>query len=275
MRTLMMIVIPILLLSYGCSDDKQNPTAPENPNGIPFDVLRRKIADQAISIFENGTTVLRYDYIENIHDGRGYTAGRAGFTTATCDLLEVVTRYTTVVPSNPLATFIPRLQVLCNTADSSVSGLDNLPMAWKNAASDSTFRKIQDTVVDEFYYNPAVQHAKDLKLKFPLSLLNIYDACIQHGNGNDPDGVPAMITKATSLAGGSPSGGADEKIWLDKFMIVRRNTLLNPFNQRTKDAWAQSVDRVDAFRGIYNGQNFYLKEKVKLTIWSTDFYLPE
>ena len=49
---------------------------------------QRHRADALISIFENGTPKIQYGYAENIRDGRGITAGRAGFTTATGDALE-------------------------------------------------------------------------------------------------------------------------------------------------------------------------------------------
>jgi chitosanase len=50
-------------------------------------------AEQIISSFENSTTVIQYGYAENLHDGRGITAGRAGFTSGTDDLLAVVQLY--------------------------------------------------------------------------------------------------------------------------------------------------------------------------------------
>src|SRR5579862_8416717 len=47
---------------------------------------QRRRADQIISVFENDTIELQYGYTEELDDGRGLTAGRAGFTTATGDL---------------------------------------------------------------------------------------------------------------------------------------------------------------------------------------------
>ena len=47
-------------------------------------------AEQIISSFENSTTEIQYAYAEDIGDGRGITAGRAGFTSRTHDLLQVV-----------------------------------------------------------------------------------------------------------------------------------------------------------------------------------------
>ena len=43
---------------------------------------QRSRADQLVSIFENGTPLIQYDYAENLDDGRGVTVGQVGFTTA-------------------------------------------------------------------------------------------------------------------------------------------------------------------------------------------------
>jgi len=85
-------------------------TAPAALPGLT--AAQRLRADRLISTFENSTPVLQYAYVQDIHDGRGYTAGRAGFTTATGDLLVVVERYTRRSPINPLARYLPRLRQL-------------------------------------------------------------------------------------------------------------------------------------------------------------------
>lgn len=48
---------------------------------------------QMTGIFENATTIPQYDYIEDIDDGSGITAGTIGFTATAGDLLQVVTDY--------------------------------------------------------------------------------------------------------------------------------------------------------------------------------------
>ncbi len=65
--------------------------------GLNKDQKRR--AEQLTSIFENGKTEIQYGYVEALDDGRGF--GRAGFTTATGDALEVV-RSIHAVPNNKL-----------------------------------------------------------------------------------------------------------------------------------------------------------------------------
>ncbi len=50
-------------------------------------------------------------------------------------------------------------------------------------------------------------HAERLGVSQPLTLLNLYGAIIQHGNGDSLDGLPAMIERVTSDAGGAPNDG--------------------------------------------------------------------
>jgi hypothetical protein len=76
------------------------------------DAERQDRAAKITSTFENATLELQYDYAENIGDGLGITAGRAGFTSNTGDLLLLVRRYTEMKPDNPLAPYIPALEAV-------------------------------------------------------------------------------------------------------------------------------------------------------------------
>lgn len=117
-----------------------------------MDGAQKHRCEQYTSIFENDTTDLQYAYCENIHDGRGFTAGRAGFTTGTSDGYEVVKKYTAHHANNPLAKFLPELEKLTHSGSGSVSHLSGYCNAWKEAAKDAAFRKVQDEVSDELYF---------------------------------------------------------------------------------------------------------------------------
>ena len=127
----------------------------------------KSCAEQMISVFENESTSLRYDYVENLHDGRGYTAGRDGFASGDGDLLQVVEVYDDLRPDNILRSFVPLLKQVQGTA--STHGLGALPAAWRKAASDPLFRRAQDQVSDKLYYMPAMKAASELHLQSPLS----------------------------------------------------------------------------------------------------------
>src|SRR3954451_12985955 len=104
---------------------------------------QRLRTDKLISEFENSTPVIQYCYVVALDDGRGYTVGRAGFTTATGDLLEVAEMYTDEVPDTPLAALLPRLRDAAR-GDGSTDGLEALPQAWRDTCKDPRQRAIQD-----------------------------------------------------------------------------------------------------------------------------------
>jgi chitosanase len=230
-------------------------------------------ADQLISLFENSTPVLQYGYVQNLHDGRGFTAGRAGFTTATGDLLDVVQRYTAGVPHNPLRKYLPRLRQLAHQGSDSTAGLGGFVRAWKRAAGDPAFQAVQDAVVDDTYYNPAVRRWQALGLHSALSLVVLYDTIIQQGEGTDPDGLPAVIDRATAQAGGSPATGIAEGTWLTTFLEVRRETLLNAHDPATRAAWRQSVGRVDVLAGLAAQGNYDFRGPLAVTVYGDSFLL--
>ena len=241
-------------------------------NGSVFTPEQRNIADQIISVFENNTPVIQYSYAENLGDGRGITAGRAGFTSATSDMLEVIERYTEISPANSLAAYLPRLRELDETNSGSTQGLEGLVEIWaETATNDEVFRNVQDDVVDDYYYTPATVRAETPGVSLPLTLLNLYDAAIQHGDGDDPDGLLAMINRTSNNVGGTPADGISEEAWLVEFMSIRRSVLLNPHNHETQQVWAESVGRVDTLVDLYENNKFYLTPPIEINTWGTAF----
>jgi len=263
------LIILILFILSACGIAKNRDDKIQNNQSNIFNNIQRKTADEIISIFENDTTTIQYDYVENLSDGRGITAGRVGFTSATGDMLEVIKRYTAIVPNNSLAVYIPRLEELSLNEDGSTTGLEGLEKEWKLNANKQIFRDIQDEIVDEWYFEPATEYAKKLGAKLPLTLLNLYDAIIQQGGGDDPDGLQAMIDKTTMNVGGTMKDGIDEKIWLLEFMRVRKETLEHPNNKVTQEGWSESVGRGDTLLELYNNDKFYLELPIEIDTWGT------
>lgn len=219
---------------------------------------QKRRAEQLTTVFENGAPEFDYGYVENLDDGRGYTVGRVGFTTATGDAYLVVERYAELASHSPLTSYLPRLKELADNEDSSVDGLSGFPQTWLTAADDPIFRAVQDAVTDELYYIPAMQTSDEFGLHYALSRAVIFDTIIQHGGGNGPDSLSAIVVRTNQTAGGSPKSGIDEKIWLKIFLATRREDLTNPSDSSTKDVWAESVGRVDILRSIADSGNYDL-----------------
>ena len=133
--------------AYGPGAKVLTPVAPATgslASGLE-DRRKKEFALQMISSAENSTLTWRnaFGYIEDIGDGRGYTAGIVGFTSGTSDLLAVVTEYTRRKPGNVLARYLPALRTV-NGSDSH-AGLDpGFPSAWKGAAKDPVLQKVEE-----------------------------------------------------------------------------------------------------------------------------------
>lgn len=234
---------------------------------------RKTRADVLISVFENASTELQYGYVEELHDGRGYTAGRAGFCSGTGDLVEVVRRYAARRPSAPLARFLPRLAELAERHDDSTAGLRGFPAAWRKAAADPLMRAAQDEVSDELYYLPAMKLAGELGLARDFSRAALYEAAIQHGLGDDPDGLPAMTGRASSAVK-PPSAGGDERAWLGEFLKVRLATLKHASDPATAPAWAESAGRAEAMLKIFDSGNMDFDGPLKVAPYGDSFTIP-
>jgi chitosanase len=76
------------------------------------DPVKKDIAQQIVSTAENSSLDWRaqYKYIQDIKDGRGYTAGIIGFCSGTSDMLALVEKYNQIKPGNLLSPFLDALR---------------------------------------------------------------------------------------------------------------------------------------------------------------------
>ena len=242
-------------------------TAPSPIGSTGVTNIQKLVMDQIVSVFENSTPQLQYAYISAEGDGRGYTAGRAGFTSRDGDMLELFQYYLTLNPSSPLKTFIPILQALNAAGSGSISKLSSLPVLWAQAAEDPLFRQAQDYISDQLYFQPALDRVKKLNLKTQIGILCMYDASIEHGV-DGVDGVDDMISKMGNL-----SQYKTETALLTAFLSVRRATLLNPADHSTQAVWADSVGRVDALKAILDSGNLTLLPPIQINPFGDAFVI--
>ena len=230
---------------------------------------QRRRADQLISVFENGSTVIDYAFAENLHDGRGLTAGRAGFTTATGDALDVVSSLGTGCLEE-LRSFLPELRRLALFESDDTTGLPEIDFinAWRAASADQRFRDAQDRIVDREYYEPAMRIADELGIDSPLARAQIYDAAIQHGVGDDSDSLSALIERTIPKGTGSADAEAD---WLDDFFAVRIAALRAPASPATAAVWRVSVDRVHCMRRLASLGNRNLDGPFEAEVFGSRF----
>jgi chitosanase len=227
---------------------------------------QKLIAEQLTSFFENSTIHLQYDYAEKLGDGRGITAGRCGFTTGTYDAHIVVKRYSEAFPENPLAKYLPELERLDNSDDKDETRfLNSFESNWKLASKDPNFRRIQDEINDELYFQPSQNLSDELGLELPLSRAAFYDTCIQHGLDDDPDSLTSIIVKTKAVFDQSVKMQSDEIRFLKVFLQIRKDVLLNTENKESKSVWAESAERVDVFTKLIEQGNFQLTPPFRIS----------
>ena len=177
------------------------------------DPVKKEYAMELVSSAENSTLDWKsqYGYIEDIGDGRGYTAGIIGFCSGTGDMLDLVELYTDRKPGNVLAKYLPALRKV-NGSDSH-SGLSGYTSAWKTAAKDTVFKTAQNDERDRVYFNPAVSQAKKDGLG-TLGQFIYYDAMVMHGE------ISPIRNRALKKAK-PPSQGGDEVKYLNAFLDER------------------------------------------------------
>ncbi|MFC4588927.1 chitosanase [Sphaerisporangium corydalis] len=207
------------------------------------DPHKKDIAMQLVSSAENSSLdwKAQYKYIEDIDDGRGYTAGIIGFCSGTGDMLDLVELYATRKPGNVLAKYLPALRKV-NNSDSH-AGLDpNFTKDWKTAAKDTVFQEAQNSERDRVYFNPAVQQAKADGLR-ALGQFIYYDAIVMHGPGEDSVSFGGIRKTALKKAK-SPAQGGDETAYLNAFLDARKAAM------KTEEAHSDT-SRVDTEQRVF------------------------
>lgn len=218
-----------------------------------------------VSSAENASTNYRhqYGYIQDIGDGRGYTAGIIGFTTGTGDLLAVVQRYTQRVPKNKLAAYIPALKRVNGTASHRGLG-PKFVTAWRRAAKDKRFIQAQDAILNRQYLRPVLAAAKRDNLG-PLGQYIYYDAIVVHGPGSDATSFGG-IRRIAQRHAKTPAQGGDQAHYLRTFLHYRGKVM-------RQEAAHHDLSRLTAQRRLIHQRNFALKRPLHWTMYGDTYQL--
>ena len=244
-------------------------------NTFAFDQFDAKVLhriEEVVSVYENATTVQAYDYIEDIHDGRGYTAGKIGFTSATFDMAVVIRKYLEYRPEkiSDWDDVLKLIDVRSQEHDGSVLGLEKLPSLWKKSAEDIFFKKAQDEIAFEMYMKPAQDALKLCGYNSNKALLIFYDTIVQHGYGESPEEEPDSFIAILSRVKKVPL--ESESAFLNEFLKLRKKVLMHSSDPSTRDAWRESVYRIKSLRKIlYSSVD--LNTTFSIRVWGKEFQI--
>jgi chitosanase len=229
-----------------------------------FNASKKEIAMELVSSAENSSLnwKAQYAYIEDIGDGRGYTAGIIGFCSGCGDMQQVVAAYTKASPNNVLAKYTAALQKVNGSA--SHTGLGNAFVAdWKTAAKDPLFQKAQDNERDNVYFNPAVNQAISDGLH-SLGQFIYYDAMVMHGPGDDPVSFGGIRAAALKKAK-TPAQGGNETTYLNAYLDARKAAMKT-------EAAHDDTDRVDTEQRVFlNAGNLNLDVPLTWTVYGDPY----
>ncbi|MGW7548388.1 chitosanase [Streptomyces sp. NPDC054770] len=219
------------------------PTTPPDSGVGLADPHKKEIAMELVSSAENSSLdwKAQYKYIEDIGDGRGYTAGIIGFCSGTGDMLELVQHYNDLEPGNVLAKYLPALQSV-NGTDSHTGLGTAFVNDWKTAAKDTVFQTAQNDERDRVYFNPSVDQAKSDGLG-TLGQFIYYDAIVMHGPGDDPVSFGGIRATAMKRAR-TPAQGGNETTYLNAFLDARKAAMLT-------EAAHDDTSRVDTEQRVF------------------------
>jgi chitosanase len=220
------------------------------------------------SIFENSTPVLQYTFVANIGDQRGYTFGFVGFTSGTYSGTMFLEEYQKLEPANPLVRFLPAFRAIdAGPHDSagrnpSTAGLDDFPAAFQACGGDPKFRHAQKLLVDQLSWNPAMQLAHQVGAHRNITLGELYDAYVNHGE----DGVRQLVAKTNRLCGAGTRRVSELK-WLKTFLAVRMATLA------ADPTWVHAVDRITVYQTLLAQKNYTLRLPLSVDCYGNHFDL--
>ena len=174
------------------------------------DPAKKEIAMKLVSSAENSSLdwKAQYKYIEDIGDGRGYTAGIIGFCSGTGDMLDLVELYTAAqAGQRARRSTCPRCERSTAPTRTRASTRTS-PRTGARPPRTPAFQPAQNDERDRVYFDPAVRQGKTDGLG-ALGQFAYYDAIVMHGDGTDPTSFGSIRKRALAKAK-PPAQGGDE-----------------------------------------------------------------
>ena len=161
----------------------------------------------------------QYKYIEDIDDGRGYTAGIIGFCSGTGDMLDLVELYTDRKPGNVLAE-VParparggRQRLARRPGPELHRGLEDGRQGHRRSSRPRTTSATASTSTRR------CSRARPTASR-TLGQFCYYDAIVMHGDGSDATSFGGIRKRALAKAK-PPSQGGNETTYLNAFLDAR------------------------------------------------------
>lgn len=217
--------------------------------------MQQNIIFSLTNIAENSQTNFAYNYAENIGDGRGITFGIIGFTSGTYDGTQLIRHIKELDSSNYLVKYLSAFEAIDKLPHpdgktSNTKGLSSFIKDFKAHGGDSVVKQAQIDKLKELYWDPTINKAIELGVKYALTVAELYDICVNHGaDGDETDKGLKQLVEETNDKIGSIQSGVDERTWLNALYDVRKAYM------KSDPTWAEALDRIEMHRRILKTGN--------------------
>jgi hypothetical protein len=215
---------------------------------------------QLVCLPENSSTEYwkQYNYIEALHDGRGYTVTLYGACSGTGDLLMIFESLAKIEPNHPLVKFIPTLR---KARGDNIKGLEGIVPIIKKLGDDPAWRRAVWEIYQKLYWSFAADFCDKTgecksrpgpKLSTPLMRGFLVDASLNHGS--NMDSMKPILKKMKN------PNEPDEKKWFLDFCEARRVLLKSGYEDLDT---SKSGSRCQLWAEIAESGNWDLKRPLK------------
>ena len=222
---------------------------------------------ELVSSAENSTLdwKAQYRYVEDIGDGRGYTAGMIGFCSGTGDMLDLVSTYTVARRATGCRCSCRRCAA--STARILIAGWDTLRRRMacgrERPGVPACCRTRSATGCTSIRLSPPPggrpRHARSVRLLRRDG----------HARSGQDTGASAASARRRSPAGRPPSAGGDEARYLDTFLDVRTAVM------KVEEAHSDTSRIDDAQRVFLRERNFGLTPPLRWRVYGDSYAITD
>ncbi|KAJ2772335.1 hypothetical protein IWQ57_001811 [Coemansia nantahalensis] len=226
-----------------------------------------RISFQLIGYVSTGSAIGAAALCSKSDGGDGYVAGAFSLTTKHGTALAAINEYKQRPAYNKeFDALIPTLEKYNETMSGSTDGLDAFCNAWTTAAKNEyDFYGAQIKVIRDMYEGPALEVARSLNIRYPLTRSAMTNVALMGGLGKQGDALGAVVAAANAgfakdvkgTSGNSVKVGnyaVDEVVWLDAFL----------------DAWDKlsngaSSSKSKIYASLYKNNHLQLDDMIAFT----------
>ncbi|KAI8622210.1 lysozyme-like domain-containing protein [Chytriomyces sp. MP71] len=210
------------------------------------------------SLLETGNPNLHgFGACNSTDDAQGISAGFIQFTTCAGTVRNVCNTFLDLHPNNFCSKYMDTLNSEFNATHCHIKPATGFYLLdfnqtfckdWASEADNPMFQEAQLMEQHNNYFSMTSVYVAETGVRFPLTIAEIQDACIQIGD------VQPIVDLVEQNGVSSPINGGDEYTWLGAFLDARKQIQL-----QMGGSYAKSVSRIDLVKEVWKANNVWFQ----------------